>query len=288
MLSIDSDDREVGGRDLSRPYMNNAEDAINRVPTEADIMTAIADVLDPELDEPLVKLGFIDRIQVEGSDVTVVFKLPTYWCSPNFAYLMASDLREKACAVPGVRAVRVKLLDHCVEDEVTNGINGGLSFSEAFPEESLEDEHLEALRRTFLRKGFLMRQDALIRQMLKMGLDEAMIATLQVADMTIDESANAVFVMAQGRTLRLEGMGRNAARYLNRRASLGLPLAPRDPLMINDEGLPVQPTGLQEFMRRSRSIRMSIMFNTSMCKGLFRTRYENAGTSEAYPEGESI
>ena len=289
MLSIDSDDREVGGRDKSRPYMTNAEDAIYRVPTEADIMTAIADVLDPELDEPLVKLGFIDRIQVEGSDVTVVFKLPTYWCSPNFAYLMASDLREKARAVPGVRAVRIKLLDHCVEDEVTNGINGGLSFSEAFPEESLEDEHLEALRRTFLRKGFLMRQDGLIRQMLKMGLDEAMIATLQVADMTIDESANVVFVMAQGRTLRLEGMGRNAAGYLNRRASLGLPLAPRDPLMINDEGLPVQPTGLQEFMRRSRSIRMSIMFNTSMCKGLFRTRYENAGANEAYTaEGESI
>ena len=289
MLSIDSDDREVGGRDLSRPYMTNAEDAINRVPTEADIMTAIADVLDPELDEPLVKLGFIDRVQVEGSDVTVVFKLPTYWCSPNFAYLMASDLREKARAVPGVRAVCIKLLDHCVEDEVTNGINGGLSFSEAFPEESLEDEHLEALRRTFLRKGFLMRQDALIRQMLKMGLDEAMIVTLQVADMTIDESGNVVFITAQGRTLRLEGMGRHAAGYLNRRASLGLPLAPRDPLMINDEGLPVEPTGLREFLRRSRSIRMSIMFNTSMCKGLFRTRYENAGANEAYTaEGESI
>ena len=289
MLSIDSDDREVGGRDLSRPYMTNAEDAINRVPTEADIMTAIADVLDPELDEPLVKLGFIDRIQVEGSDVTVVFKLPTYWCSPNFAYLMASDLREKARAVPGVRAVCIKLLDHCVEDEVTNGINGGLSFSEAFPEESLEDEHLEALRRTFLRKGFLMRQDALIRQMLKMGLDEAMIVTLQVADMTIDESANVVFITAQGRTLRLEGMGRHAAGYLNRRASLGLPLAPRDPLMINDEGLPVEPTGLREFLRRSRSIRMTIMVNTSMCKGLFRTRYENAGANEAYTaEGESI
>ncbi len=288
MLSIDSDDREVGERDLSRPYMNNAEDAINRVPTEADIMTAIADVLDPELDEPLVKLGFIDRIQVEGSDVTVVFKLPTYWCSPNFAYLMASDLREKARAVPGVRAVRVKLLDHCVEDEVTNGINGGLSFSEAFPEESLEDEHLEALRRTFLRKGFLMRQDALIRQMLKMGLDEAMIATLHMTDITIDESANVVLVMAPGQVMRLEGAGRSAAGYVHRRASLGLPVGPDDPLIINDEGLPVEPTGLREFLRRSRSIRMNIMFNTSMCKGLFRTRYENAGASEAYPEGESI
>jgi len=74
MPSIDSDTREVEGRDLLRPYMNNAGDAvgrsdpgdaINRVPTEADIYAAIADVLDPELDEPLVKLGFIDHVQVE-------------------------------------------------------------------------------------------------------------------------------------------------------------------------------------------------------------------------------
>src|SRR5258708_21144067 len=233
MPSIDSDTREVGGRDQSRPYMNNVGDAIDHVPTEADIMTEIADVLDPELDEPLVKLGFIDRVQVEGSDVTVIFKLPTYWCSPNFAYLMASDLREKVRAVPGVRTVRVNLLDHCAEDEVTRGINGGLSFSEAFPEETPEDEDLEMLRRTFLRKGFLMRQDTMIRQMLKMWIEEATIATLRMADITIDESANVVLVMAQGRTLRLEGMGRNAAGYLNSRPSLRFPLAPPDPLMIN-------------------------------------------------------
>ncbi len=59
--------------------------------TEAHVYAAIADVLDPELDEPLVKLGFIERVQVDGPDVTVVFKLPTYWCSPNFAYLMAGE-----------------------------------------------------------------------------------------------------------------------------------------------------------------------------------------------------
>src|SRR5205085_11223168 len=71
--------------------------------TEAAIYAAIADVLDPELDEPLVRLGFIDRIQVDGPDVTITFKLPTYWCAPNFAYLMASDLRKKVRTVPGVR-----------------------------------------------------------------------------------------------------------------------------------------------------------------------------------------
>src|SRR5437660_10276920 len=49
--------------------------------TEADIYTAIADVLDPELDEPLVKLGFIDRVMVDGSVVTMIFRLTTYWCA---------------------------------------------------------------------------------------------------------------------------------------------------------------------------------------------------------------
>src|SRR5947209_11492969 len=91
--------------------------------TEAHVYAAIADVLDPELDEPLVKLGFIDRVQVDGADVTVTFKLPTFWCSPNFAYLMAKDLRSRVYAVPGVGSVQIALLDHCAEDEVPQGVN---------------------------------------------------------------------------------------------------------------------------------------------------------------------
>ena len=94
--------------------------------------------------------------------------------------------------------------------------------------------------------------------------------------------------LGSGRVLRLEGVGHSAAVYLSRKASLGLPQAPEDPLITDDQGRPLQPGRLKEFLRRSRSIRMNIMFNTSMCKGLFRTRYENAGANEAYPEGENI
>ncbi len=241
--------------------------------TEAHIYAAIADVLDPELDEPLVKLGFIDRVQVEGADVRVTFKLPTYWCSPNFAYLMAKDLRSRVQAVPGVRSVHVALLDHCAEDEVTNGVNHELSFAEAFPEETMEDEHLEELRRTFLRKGFLMRQDAVLRQMIKVGLDEVTIAALRMRDVIVDEDANTAYVIVQGESVLLERVGHSAATYLRRRASLGLPVASDDPLIINDTGQPLQVGGLKEFMRRSRSVRMNILFNTAFCKGMFRTRY---------------
>jgi len=241
--------------------------------TEERIYEAIADVLDPELDESLVKLGFIDRIEVSGPDVTISFKLPTYWCAPNFAYLMAADLRRQASRVPGVRSARVILLDHCAEDEVTGGVNRGQTFPEAFPGEATEDEHLEELRRIFLCKGFLMRQDTLLRHLLKSGLDEATIAALRVADMRIDGAANDAIVVANGREYRLERSGRNASLYQQRRVALGLPHAASDPLIIDDQGQPLHTGQLQQFLRRSRSVRMNILFNTSMCKGLFRTRY---------------
>lgn len=270
--------------------MASLEGAINLAPTDAitpeQIYEAIANVLDPELDESLVKLGFIDRVEVKGPNVAITFKLPTYWCSPNFAYLMAADLRQQAATVPGVQNVRVALLDHCSEDEVSNAVNAGRSFADAFPEETTEDAHLENLRRTFLRKGFLMRQDSLLRQMLKIRLDEAAIASLHVSDLRYDEASNTAWVRIDGREHRLERVGRSALAYQQRRKALGLPHAAGDALIIDDQGHPLQAGELREFLRRSRSIRMNILFNTALCKGLFHTRYGGDNTSPVHSEDE--
>jgi len=253
--------------------------------TEVQVYAAIADVLDPELDEPLVKLGFIDRVQIDGRDVTVIFKLPTYWCAPNFAYLMAADLRRKILTLPGVSTVHVLLLDHYAEDEITKGVNEGRSFSQAFPDATSEDQDLEELRLIFLRKGFLMRQDTLLRQMLKAGLDEATILALRRNDLIVDERADIAFVTLPGRVIHLERAGHTAAVYLRKGATLGLFQEESAPLIIDEKGQP--PTGgLQDFLRRSRSIRLNIAFNTSLCTSLFRTRYENAGASEAHREDD--
>ena len=261
-------------------------DATSTEITAEQIYQAIADVLDPELDESLVKLGFIDRVAVNGPDVTITFKLPTYWCSPNFAYLMAADLRQNAASVPGVRSVRVALLDHCAEDEVSNAVNQGRSFADAFPEETTEDAHLENLRRIFLRKGFLMRQDTLLRQMLKIGLDEPTIAALRVRDMRFDEASNNAWVRVDGIEHRLERVGRSALAYQQRRTALGLPHENNDALIIDDQGQPLRAGELREFLRRSRSIRMNIMFNTALCKGLFQTRYGGESTPPSQQEDE--
>jgi metal-sulfur cluster biosynthetic enzyme len=256
--------------------------------TENQVYTAITDVLDPELDESLVKLGFIDSVQIDGADVTIIFKLPTFWCAPNFAYLMASDLKKQVHTLPGVRQVRVVLLDHCADEEVTNGVNQNRSFAEIFPEESTEDPYLEELRRTFLRKGFLMRQDALIRALLKAGLDEQQIAALRLRDMQIDERANQVLINVNGNVLLLENVVQSASKYLQRRSALALSMLPDDALIIDDQGIPLQAGRLKEFLRRSRSIRMNIMFNTSLCKGLFQTRYGTHTSQTLVEEGETL
>lgn len=253
--------------------------------TEALVYEAIADVLDPELDESLVKLGFIDSVQVEGSDVTVTFKLPTYWCSPNFAYLMASDLRKKVEAIPGVRSTRISLVDHCTEDEVTKGVNQGHSFAQAFPEENMEDEHLEELRRTFLRKGFLMRQETLLRQLQKANIAEEHILSLQIADLTIDDITDSASITTPTKIVPLPCDVRTARAYLHRMAALNIPHEPQDLLFVDDTGNSILQGGLQKYIRQSRSVRMNIMFNTVFCVDMFHTRY-GKGANIAVLEGE--
>jgi len=43
----------------------------------AAIMLALSDVLDPELDEPVTEMGFIERVALDGDEAVIVFRLPT-------------------------------------------------------------------------------------------------------------------------------------------------------------------------------------------------------------------
>src|SRR5919199_3976819 len=97
-------------------------------PAHEAISAALDRVTDPELDESLLKLGFVENVRVGGDGVTVTLRLPTYWCAPNFAYLMAHDVRDRLLEVPGVGRVRVVLKDHFASDEITAGVTQGKSF----------------------------------------------------------------------------------------------------------------------------------------------------------------
>ncbi|MET0770115.1 MAG: iron-sulfur cluster assembly protein, partial [Solirubrobacteraceae bacterium] len=79
----------------------------------ARVLDALGTVFDPELDEPVTTLGFVGSCVVdEDGDVSVLLRLPTPQCAPNFAFLMAADAQAAIARVPGVRHVRVELEDH--------------------------------------------------------------------------------------------------------------------------------------------------------------------------------
>jgi metal-sulfur cluster biosynthetic enzyme len=72
------------------------------------ILKRLDRVLDPELDQSVLELGFIEAIEAENGHLTVETQLPTSWCSPNFAYMMAEDIRRELLSVKvsGGRFVR--------------------------------------------------------------------------------------------------------------------------------------------------------------------------------------
>ena len=37
----------------------------------------------PNIDEPILKLGFVKSIEAESDHLTIELHLPTYWCAPE-------------------------------------------------------------------------------------------------------------------------------------------------------------------------------------------------------------
>jgi metal-sulfur cluster biosynthetic enzyme len=66
------------------------------------ILERLAQVLDPELDESILDLGFVRSLKLRSGHASVMLQLPTNWCAVNFAYLMAEDVRRALLGVAGV------------------------------------------------------------------------------------------------------------------------------------------------------------------------------------------
>ena len=224
----------------------------------------LAQVLDPELDESILDLGFIESVEVIGGQVVVELQLPTFWCAPNFAYLMAHDIR--ACLLPleGVESVTVHLKDHADSESVEGGVNAGKSFAEAFPGEA--SGNLEGLRALFLRKGFIRRQEQFLRCLLEANASPEEVCSLRLGDVKL-EGESCVVVSRQGRVL-WSGPAELPRRYLARRVEIGLDTSPE-----------VTPDRLHEHFRSARLVRASLEANTFMCQALLSARKEQSDRS---------
>lgn len=72
------------------------------------VYKALSKVYDPELDEPITRLGFVREVKI-GDSVEVVISTSTYWCSPNFIYMILEDARREISRALGIDPKRVRV-----------------------------------------------------------------------------------------------------------------------------------------------------------------------------------
>ena len=133
------------------------------------ILDALGSVRDPELDTSIVELGFVTGCWLDDVGTAHVrLRLPTYFCAPNFAYLMVADAHDAVVGVDGVEAVDIALEDHFAADEINVGVAARAGFVASF--DGLAEHELGDLRRTFLRKAALAAQDRVVRPLVAAGL----------------------------------------------------------------------------------------------------------------------
>jgi metal-sulfur cluster biosynthetic enzyme len=213
------------------------------------VIDALAEVHDPELDEPITRLGFVTSCEVSSDgEVEVVLRLPTPQCAPNFAFLMAADARKAVRRLPEVREVTVKLEDHYTGEEINAALGRGDGFTGAFPGETVDDD-LAALRELFLRKALVGRESRVCESLLHAGWSPDDIAARRVADLPD---------------------GRDARRCLELRRQLGLPHDPASPAFVLPTGEPVPASELTRWLRTARLMRLSLEVNGGICRSLLR------------------
>lgn len=214
------------------------------------IWAALGTVRDPELDAPVTELGFVSGVTEDAEVVTVELRLPTYFCAPNFAYLMVADAYDAVAARAGSRAVVIRLLDHFASDEINAGVAGGRGFAGSFP--GLADGELEQLRITFQRKAHRACQEQVASRLLKDGWSVPDLAEATLADALPGDELD---------------------RLRRRRTELGLPSGPSAALLLQDDGSPVRQLDLPVQLRLAKTTRISIEGNSGLCRGLLSVRY---------------
>lgn len=226
--------------------------------TGSRILAALAEVRDPELDEPITELGFVASASLtEDGTAEVHLRLPTYFCAPNFAYLMVADAYDSVSALDEVRRAEVVLDDHFAADAINDGVAARAGFARSFTGEAVGE--LDELRANFLGKSVLAGTDVVCRPLVAEGATPEDLAAATLGDVPASEALD---------------------RLRRRRRELGLPADDDAPLLIEPGGSPVGAEGVPLHLRRARLTRTSLDANTSICRGMLRHRYTTDGQGE--------
>ena len=239
---------------------------------ELEVWDRLSAVTDPELDEPITDMGFVERVEISSENVVRVdFRLPTYWCSPNFAFLMAFGIRHAVLSLPWVRNATVQLNDHCFGDRVNEGVNSGRDYHEVFAE-YCDGANLDEVVEKFAAKAFDRRQEVVL-----LGVQALGKRSEEIVGMTLGALSAISF---SG-----EEEARQLPRYLDILAQRQLAEAPEDLAFPTWEGAPIDAAALADHLTRLRSTRINMEFNGALCRGLAKTRYKEV---EIGPDGPTL
>jgi metal-sulfur cluster biosynthetic enzyme len=223
------------------------------------VWAALGTVLDPEIDEPITDLDFVASCTVSGDgsgDVvaSVHLRLPTFFCAPNFSFLMVADAYDAVSAVDGVTRAEVVLDDHHAASEINGGVAAHAGFVSTFEGEAVAE--LDEVRRYFLEKAVVAGQDRVARPLVDAGAGPEELAEL---------------------TLGAAPASPDLDRLRVRRAALGLPAGDDAPLLIHPDGSRVAAAQVPLHLRRARLTRAGLEANGDICRNILATRY--AGTA---------
>ncbi len=219
-------------------------------PIERRVWAALDGVMDPELDEPVTGLGFVHELEVLDGVARVRLRLPTYFCAPNFAWMMVADAHDAVGGVKGVVRADVRLDDYFASDEINAGVASASGFVGSFEGEAMTD--LDELRLTFQRKAYTAALERVCRVLRKEGIALGDLAVLVVGD---------VPATSDGERLR------------RRRRDVGLSTEPDARLLVDDRGDVIPPAELSMWLRRAQTVRVNIEGNGELCRGLLHARY---------------
>jgi metal-sulfur cluster biosynthetic enzyme len=227
------------------------------------VLAALASVRDPELDEPLTDLGFVASCEVTPDGVAEVhLRLPTFFCAPNFAFLMVADAHDAVRAVDGVRRAVIVLDDHFAAAEINAGVAARAGFAESFGE--LAAGELDELRADFLRKAVMAGTDRVCRPLLSRGDSPDQLAALSLGELPASPALK---------------------RLRERRADLGLPADDGAPLLIDPRtGAALGAPDVPLHLRRARLTRVNTEANAGVCRGMLRDRYAERGLGQTEEE----
>jgi metal-sulfur cluster biosynthetic enzyme len=218
--------------------------------TVSDVLGALAGVRDPELDQDLVELGFVTDVAVEGGDVAVRLRLPTFYCAPNFAFLMVADSRRVIEALDGVHVARIALEDHFTADEINEAVGSDAGFVDAFPGQATAE--LDELRILFQRKALTAREGRLAGALMAGGRTEADLAAMRLSELP---------------------PGPDADRCMALREELGIDADRAAPAFVTGDGTVLTAADMPKFLRFARLVSRSLEGNAHFCRGMLKTRY---------------